>query len=51
MAIILPPVKAKKDNNEDQIEKIYVWQKKIIKFEDYACKAIAKIGKRYTDII
>ena len=50
-AIALPLLKAKKDNSEDWIKKIYIQQEKIVKFEDNAHKAIAKIGKMCTYII
>ena len=33
------------------MEKIYVLQEKIVKFEDDSYKAIAKIRKMYTNII
>lgn len=46
-----PLFETKQDNNEDQIEKIYAREKKIIEFQDIACKAIAKMGKMYTDNI
>lgn len=41
----VPPLslKAKTDNGEDQIKKIYAQEKKICEFKDNACKAIAKI--------
>lgn len=51
MAVALSPLEAKKDDSEDQIEKIYTWEKKICKFQDNACKAIAKIQKICTDTV
>lgn len=41
----------KKKDSEDQIEKIFVWERKICEFNDNARKAIGKIGKKYTDIV
>lgn len=50
-AIALLTFEAKKDNSEDRMEKIYARQKKIVNFEDNACKAIAKTGKMCMDIV
>ena len=50
-AIAPPPLMLKRDNSEDQIEKIYVQDEKICKFKDNACKVIAKIGKMCTEIV
>ena len=44
-ALAPPPLVAKKDENEDRLEKIYAREGKIVEFQDSACKAIAKIGK------
>lgn len=47
MAVAPPSLEAKIDNKKDRIEKIYTKKEKIIKFQNNACKAIAKIGKMY----
>lgn len=44
-------LEAKKDNDEDRMEKIYAHQEKNFEFEDNTRKAIAKIGKMYIDIV
>lgn len=49
MAIAFPPFIPKRDNSKDQIEKIYVNEEKICKFQDNTCKAIAKIRKMCTE--
>lgn len=49
--IALPLFEAMKDNSENQIEKIYAQQENIVEFENNAWKAIAKIGKMYTDMV
>lgn len=51
MAIAPSTFKAKKDNREDWMEKIYAQEEKIVKFEDNIQKIIAKIGKIYTDTV
>lgn len=38
----------KKNNNEDQIQKIFFREKKTCEFSDNSCNAISKIGKIYT---
>ena len=48
-AVAPPPLIAKKDDNEDQLKKIYAREEKIIKFQDNTHKAIAKIRKMCTD--
>ena len=50
-AVSLLPLKADRDDSEDQMEKIFVREKKICEFQDNARKAVAKIGKMYTDIV
>ena len=50
-AVAPPPLVAKKDDNEDQLKKIYAWEEKIVEFQDNAHNAIAKIGKICTDIV
>lgn len=51
MAIPPPPLKVKKDDSEDWMEKIYAQQEKIVKFKNNARKAITKIGKMCTDTV
>ena len=50
-AVAPPPLVAKKDDNEDRLEKIYAREEKIVEFQDNARKAIAKIGKMCTDTV
>ena len=46
-----PPLKAKEDDSDNQMEKIYAQEEKICEFQDNACKAIAKIGKMCTETV
>lgn len=50
-AVALPPLKAKEDESEDRMEKIYAREEKICEFQDNARKAVAKIGKMCTDTV
>lgn len=50
-AVSPPFFKAKKDNSEDWIEKIFDQDKKIKEFQDNRCKEVAKIGKMCIDTI
>lgn len=49
--IALPLLKAKKNDTEDCVEKIFIQQEKIAKFEDNARKAITQIGKMCIDMV
>lgn len=50
-AVVPSDFKPKEDDSEDRIEKIFIRKEKIYEFEDNARKAVAKIGKMYTDMI
>ncbi len=50
-AVSPPPLKAKEDDSEDRIEKIFAREEKICEFQDNARKAVAKIGKMCTDTV
>ena len=43
--------KAKEDDNEDGMEKIFAREEKICEFEDNVRKEVAKIGKMCTDTV
>ena len=50
-AVSPPPLKAKEDDSEDRMEKIFAREEKIYEFQDIARKAVAKIGKICTDTV
>ena len=50
-AVAPPSFKAKEDDSDDQMEKIYAREEKICEFQDNARKAIAKIGKICTETV
>ena len=50
-AVSPPPLKAKEDDSEDRMEKIFAREEKICEFQDNARKAVAKIGKMCTDTV
>ncbi len=46
-----PPLKLKADDTEDRMKRIFAREEKICEFQDNARKAVAKIGKMYTDTV
>ncbi len=50
-AVDSPTLKAKKDDSEDQMEKIYTREEKISEFQDNTSTAKAKIKKICTETI
>ena len=50
-AVALSYLEAKKNDNEDRMEKIFARKVKICEFQDNSWKAIAKIGKMCTDTV
>ena len=50
-AVDSPTVKAKKNNSEDPMEKIYTQEEKISEFQDNTSKDRAKIKKIHTETI
>ena len=50
-AVAPPLLKPKKDDSEDQMKKRYAREEKICKFQNNACKTVAKIGKMCTDTV
>ncbi len=50
-AVSPPPLKAKKDDSEDRMEKIFAWEEKICEFQDNSRKAVAKIRKMCTNTV
>ena len=46
-----PPLKSKKNDSENWMERFYTQKEKTCEFQANACKAVAKIGKMYTNTV